>query len=249
MDALDDGISRWRRVADGIRAAILDRTLVDRLPPETDLADRYGVNRHTVRRAIAALSAEGMVRAERGRGTFINPVAPRIAYPIGARARFSENMMRQSLEPSGRLVGAQRVAADLALARRLGIAPGAPLHRLDHMSVVDGVPLSRSTSFFSAERFPGIITAYAEEGSITEALRRCGLADYRRRETRLTAERISTGDAEALGCANDAIVLVSNALDVDAQDLAVQAIRTRFLADRMELIFTNSDAAHPASPA
>ncbi|TCQ11599.1 GntR family phosphonate transport system transcriptional regulator [Rhizobium sp. PP-F2F-G36] len=243
MDGQDDGISRWRRVADGIRASIMDAVVTDRLPPETELAADYGVNRHTVRRAIAALAAEGIVRAERGRGTFVNPVEPRISYPIGTRARFSENMMRQSLEPSGRLVGSQKVSADMAMARLLGLALGAPLHRLDHMAVVDGVPLSRSTSHFSAERFPGIIAAYAQEGSITQALRRCGLADYRRRETRLTAERVSPGDADALSCAGDAIVLVTNAVDVDLEDRPVQAIRTRFLADRMELVFVNPESA------
>ena len=243
MDGQDDGISRWRRVADGIRASIMDATVTDRLPPETELATEYGVNRHTVRRAIAALAAEGVVRAERGRGTFVNPVEPRISYPIGTRARFSENMMRQSLEPTGRLVGSQKVVADMAMARLLGLAPGAPLHRLDHMAVVDGVPLSRSTSHFPAERFPGIIAAYAQEGSITQALRRCGLADYRRRETRLTAERISPSDADALSCAGDAIVLVTNAVDVDLDGRPVQAIRTRFLADRMELVFVNPESA------
>ncbi|TCM54254.1 GntR family phosphonate transport system transcriptional regulator [Rhizobium sp. PP-F2F-G48] len=243
MDRQDDGISRWRRVADGIRASILAAAVTDRLPPETELAADYGVNRHTVRRAIAALAAEGIVRAERGRGTFVNPVEPRISYPIGTRARFSENMMRQSLEPSGRLVGSQKVVADMAMARLLGLAPGAPLHRLDHMAVVDGVPLSRSTSHFSAERFPGIIAAYAQEGSITQALQRCGLADYRRRETRLTAERIAATDADALACAADAIVLVTNAVDVDLEDRPVQAIRTRFLADRMELVFANPQSA------
>ncbi|PYE46957.1 GntR family phosphonate transport system transcriptional regulator [Rhizobium sp. PP-F2F-G20b] len=243
MDGQDDGISRWRRVADGIRASIMDAVVTDRLPPETELAADYGVNRHTVRRAIAALAAEGIVRAERGRGTFVNPVEPRISYPIGTRARFSENMMRQSLEPSGRLVGSQKVSADMAMARLLGLALGAPLHRLDHMAVVDGVPLSRSTSHFSAERFPGIIAAYAQEGSITQALSRCGLADYRRRETRLTAERVSPGDADALSCPSDAIVLVTNAVDVDLEDRPVQAIRTRFLADRMELVFVNPESA------
>ncbi|KQS81263.1 phosphonate metabolism transcriptional regulator PhnF [Rhizobium sp. Leaf384] len=243
MDRQDDGVSRWRRVADGIRASITSGAVTARLPPETDLAADYGVNRHTVRRAIAALAAEGVVRAERGRGTFVNPVEPRISYPIGTRARFSENMMRQSLEPSGRLVGSQKVVADMVMARLLGLAPGAPLHRLDHMAVVDGVPLSRSTSHFSAARFPGIIAAYAQEGSITQALQRCGLSDYRRRETRLTAERIAATDADALSCAADAIVLVANAVDVDLEGRPVQAIRTRFLADRMELVFSNPESA------
>jgi GntR family phosphonate transport system transcriptional regulator len=113
---------------------------------------------------------------------------------------------------------------------------GTRLHRLDSLSVANGVPLSRSTSYFSAERFPGIIEAYAETGSITEALRREGVVDYRRRETRLTAERVSAKDAELLSCAADAVVLISKAIDVDLEERPVQFIRTKFLADRVELV-------------
>jgi GntR family phosphonate transport system transcriptional regulator len=240
MNGTDDGISRWRRVADEIRSAVSAGTFTEQLPPETELATRFGVNRHTVRRAIAALSVEGLLRAERGRGTFVNAVPQRIVYPIGTRTRFSENMMRQSLEPSGRLIQADIVAADAAQAQLFGCRMGAPLHRLERLSVVDGAPLSRSTSWFSADRFPGIIAAYAETGSITKALLQEGLEDYRRKETRLTAERITARDAEYLQCAADSIVLVSRALDVDAQDKTVQSVVTRFLADRMELVFASS---------
>lgn len=236
MDTLSDGVARWRRVADDIRSQIADGAIAELVPPETELAARYGVNRHTVRRAIAALAAEGLLRAERGRGTFVRQRPARILYPIGTRTRFSENMLRQSIEPSGRLIRADRVSADARLAGLLHCRAGAPLHRLDSLAVADGMPLSCSTSHFCAERFPGIVEAYAETGSITEALRRQGVRDYRRAQTRICAGRVAPGDAELLRCAGDAIVLVSEAVDIDVEDRPIQTIRTRFLADRMELV-------------
>ncbi|WP_421359746.1 phosphonate metabolism transcriptional regulator PhnF [Agrobacterium rosae] len=239
MNANDDGISRWRRVADGLRGAIANGEMGEQLPPETELATQFGVNRHTVRRAIAALSSDGVLRAERGRGTFVNAAKTRVAYPIGERARFSENMMQQSLAPSGRLIHAEIVAADTAQAKLLSCDLGSPLHRVEHLAVADGAPMSRSVSLFSADRFPGIIAGYAETGSITKALEREGLADYRRQETRLTAERVSARDVELLNCAADSIVLVSQAVDVDMDSKPIQSIVTRFLADRMELVFSN----------
>jgi GntR family transcriptional regulator, phosphonate transport system regulatory protein len=240
MSADGEGITRWRRVADDIRSNISEGIISDALPSEIELAARYGVNRHTVRRAIAALTADGLLRVERGRGTFVNNKPKRIVYPIGSRTRFSENMLKQSLEPSGRLIKSDYVLADSVMAALLECRIGTRLHRLDSLSVADGIPLSRSTSYFSAERFPGIIEAYAETGSITEALRREGVVDYRRRETRLTAERASAKDAELLSCAADAIVLISKATDVDLEGQPVQFIRTKFLADRVELVMLQS---------
>lgn len=242
MNGFADGVTRWRRIADDVRSQIGDGTLTGALPPEIALASKYHVNRHTVRRALASLTAEGLIRAERGRGTFVTSAPARIIYPIGPRTRFSENMLKQSIEPAGRLIRAERLSADPPVAAMLECRVGARLHRIESLSVADGLPLSRSTSYFPAERFPDIVGAYAETGSITEALRRAGVSDYKRRETRITADRVSAEDAEVLSCAADSIVLVSRAIDEDLAGRPIQAIRTKFLADRMELVMRQESA-------
>jgi GntR family transcriptional repressor for pyruvate dehydrogenase complex len=56
--------------ADALRRAILGGELVpgSRLPPERELATRFGVNRVTVRTALARLATEGLLRARQGSG-------------------------------------------------------------------------------------------------------------------------------------------------------------------------------------
>ncbi|WP_104175685.1 FadR/GntR family transcriptional regulator [Arthrobacter sp. Y81] len=44
------------------------------LPRELDLTMQHEVSRMTVREAVKTLEAQGMVRIERGRGTFVNPL-------------------------------------------------------------------------------------------------------------------------------------------------------------------------------
>ena len=92
-EKLFGGIAMWRRIADTIRLDIVGgkRARGEKLPGEMALAERFAVNRHTVRRAIAALTAEGVVRAEQGRGTFVDQ-AKRLSYRIGRRTRFSEGL-------------------------------------------------------------------------------------------------------------------------------------------------------------
>ncbi|NDV88542.1 phosphonate metabolism transcriptional regulator PhnF [Aurantimonas aggregata] len=239
MDDTADGIARWRKVADEIRAMIgaAGAGAPDRLPVETELAARFGVNRHTVRRAIAALAAEGLLRPERGRGTFVERRPDRIVYPVGARTRFTENISQNARQAAGRLIGSGRESADRHIANQLQLAPGAALVRLESLNVADGVPLSVGTSWFPADRFPRIVAAYAETGSITKALAAHGVADYARRSTRITAERVAHDDAEHLGCASDAIVIVSESANYDADGVPIQFSRSRFLADRVELVF------------
>ena len=73
------GVTLWRQVADGIERGIANGSFVagEKLPGEMEIAGTYRVNRHTVRRALATLAERGLVRAERGSGTYVE--APKLA--------------------------------------------------------------------------------------------------------------------------------------------------------------------------
>lgn len=69
----DDGTPYYVQLASVIRRQIADETLNvgDRLPTLKDLVATFGVSPMTVRHAIAGLEKEGLISAERGRGTFV----------------------------------------------------------------------------------------------------------------------------------------------------------------------------------
>lgn len=228
------GISLWRQIADQIRQAIGSGEFTEKLPPEMALAERFGVNRHTVRGAISALVQEGVLRAEQGRGTFVER-KQRLAYPIGVRTRFSEGLEGQVKERRGILLYHAVEPASEPVAEALGIEIGANVVRLETVSEADGRPVSRATSFFDAKRFAGINSAYAKSGSVTIALKRFGVSDYFRRSTRISARHASDSDLADLRLSPGAIVLVTIYANVDAEGRPVQFSETRFAADLVEL--------------
>jgi len=230
------GIALWRQIADRIRQGISSGLAGEdgRLPPEIALAERYGVNRHTVRAAIAALVQEGVLRAEQGRGTFVEK-RRRLAYPIGARTRFSEGLAGQAQDRRGHLIAHVREAADAAVAEALGLPAGAPVVRLETLSEADGRPVSRARSWFDATRFSGIERHYAETGSITASFKALGIDDYFRKSTIVSARHADPDDLKDLKLAPGAIVLVTVAVNIDAEQRPVQYSQTRFAADRVEL--------------
>ena len=230
------GIAVWRQIMETLKAEIVSGAFEkgSRLPPEAEMAVRFGVNRHTVRRAIAALTAEGIVRADQGRGTFVAS-AP-LSYPIGPRTRFSEIVSGQDRAPAGRLIGSSLEEADALLAHQLQVSLGTLLIRVETLRVADGVPMIAATSWFEQARVPNFVADYAESGSITTALARAGITDYRRKETRLTAELVEARDAQQLGLALGQPVLVMESVNLDTAGKPIQVTRARVAADRVQLV-------------
>jgi len=230
------GVALWRQIADLIRSDIATGVAGQdgRLPPEMELAKRYGVNRHTVRSAIAALEQEGVLRSEQGRGTFVRR-RKRLSYPIAKRTRFSAGLGNQAGSTRTRLLESAEEAASEAVADNLGIAIGNPVIRLDTVSEADGVPVSRATSWFDANRFAGIDKAFGEHASITKALAACGVTDYVRQSTVIEARHASGEDIQLLRLSAGAIVLVTRAVNADSDDNPIQYAESRFAADRVEL--------------
>lgn len=231
-----EGVAAWRQIVDGIEADIGQERLTpgDRLPSEAQLAARFGVNRHTVRRALGVLASRGLVRATQGKGTFVE--ARPLAYPIGPRMRFSEIVFGAGREASSEMIAAREISADAWAASRLGVAPGSPVLEIETRRKADEIPLSVGRAIFPLPRFAGLDAHYARTGSITRALLACGVADYTRLTTKITARATSPTEAAMLDLAPGRIVMVTDAVNVDAQGVRIQALWGLFPADRVELV-------------
>jgi len=245
MTLLDDdtGVALWRRVADaierdiahGIHAAGL------RLPGEMEMAEAYRVNRHTVRRAIASLAERGLVRAERGSGTYVE--APRLAYPLRSRTRFSEIVGAGGREPRGQLIATTREAASSELARRLGLKAGDELIRIEALRLADRAPICIGTTWLAAARFPDAGAVYERVRSMTEVLAHFGIRDYSRATTRISAAIVDATDAARLNLSLGRPILVVESTDVDADGQPVLTTRARFAAERVEFVIEGAASA------
>lgn len=236
------GIALWRQIADAIRAGI-SSGLGDedgKLPPENDLAEQFGVNRHTVRSAISALVSEGILRAEQGRGTFI--IAPsRLTYPIGPRTRFSTGLEGQAQQRSTKLLSHERCPANKEVSQKLGLEEGAPVFVLRTVSYGDDIPLTRATSWFDASSFPDFVDHFKASQSVTKAFEACGLADYVRQSTLVESYHATMDDMEIMNLSPGAIVLVTHAINTDLSNRPVEYSKTRFSADRVNLQLTHEN--------
>ena len=204
----------------------------DRLPTEADLAARFGVNRHTVRHALADLAARGLVHARRGAGVFVT--ARPVDYPLGRRVRFHQAVEAQGQVPSRQLTRIETRPADRAEAEALALAPGDPVHVVEGVSSADGQPLAAFRSVFPGW-LDGLPGALRQGNSVTAALAACGVADYTRAVTRLTAKSARAVLALRLHLPEGAPILRAVAINVDPAGRPVEYGTTWFAGDRVSL--------------
>lgn len=237
LKSAQGGVALWRQIADAIRLDIVGGKLAngDRLPTEALLATRFSANRHTVRRALAVLAEEGVVIAEQGRGTFVKSIR-RLSYPIGKRTRFREGLKGQANSVVTNTLGDRIDNASAQVAEALGLKPGAKVVRLEAVSLADGVPLSRSTTWLAYRQFPDFAARLTELNSITRAFESYGFPDYVRATTRISARHADVEETRLLGLAPGAIVLVSEAVNADPDGNPLSYALSRFPAERMELV-------------
>ncbi|GAB5445497.1 phosphonate metabolism transcriptional regulator PhnF [Gymnodinialimonas sp.] len=211
----------------------------DRLPTEAQLAERFGVNRHTVRRALGHLAERDIVFARRGAGVFVRHVPT--PYPIGRRVRFHQNLLATNRVPERRILHMETRAASSDEARALALDMPAQVHVYEGLSLSDSVPLASFRSVFPAARFPGLLEVLRRTKSVTETFAAQGVTDYTRSRTEVTARLATKPEAALLELAPGEPVLGTISVNVDQDGAPIEYGRTWFAADRVTLTLSALD--------
>jgi GntR family phosphonate transport system transcriptional regulator len=215
------------------------------LPTEAAYAARFGVNRHTVRQALAAMADAGIVHARRGAGVFVT--AKPADYPLGRRVRFHQAISASGRTPSRSVTRMETRVASLPERQALGLDEDAMVHVFEGVSLSDAQPIATFRSVFPAARLPGLLEVLADEPSVTKALAACGVSDYIRVQTRLTARVADAVLALALQIKPGAPVLQSVAVNVDTAGVPVEFGTTWFAGDKVALTVA-PETAGPVQP-
>jgi GntR family transcriptional regulator, phosphonate transport system regulatory protein len=225
----------WKAIADALRSDLAEGRYVpgNKLPTEAALAERFGVNRHTVRHGLAALIDEGLIRTRRGAGAFV--AATPTDYPIGTRVRFHANLIAAGRTPEKRILHIEERAAIEGEAKALDLGSGDLVCAYHGLSLADAQPIAVFESLFPLSRLVGISDALNDTSSVTEALKAVGVSDYTRASTRLTAVRATATHALHLHLNEGDPLLRSTGVNVDENRRPVEYGRTWFAGDRVTL--------------
>jgi GntR family transcriptional regulator len=125
----------------------------DRLPTESGLIEEYQVSRITVRQALSALAAEGLIERRQGRGTFVSERRTRKRHFEGTTHLTGslDELIEMGLDTPVKTLEMHRVEADTHEAELLQIKVGEPVYRLKRVRLRDGKPYSFLVNYLPAE--------------------------------------------------------------------------------------------------
>lgn len=237
----EPGRSFWARIANELAQAIGQGLYApgERLPSEHLLAQQFGVNRHTIRRSLASLGQQGLVRSTQGSGTYVEDFA--VDLVLGKRTRHRQSLSQAGLRGSLQVLHARELRADAGQARALRVRVGSRLLHLTVLGEGEGQPLHVSERYFPLPRFTGLDRHLMESGSITQAFAMLGVADYTRQSSRISARMPDADVAAWLRQPVTRPALQVTSVNIDAQGLPIEYACTWFAGDRVTLMVEHDD--------
>ena len=164
--ALSGPSPKYYQVSQSLRQQILSGALAPdtQIPAEDKLVEAYGVSRGTVRKAVRILEAEGLLRREQGRGTFINP--PRTALNSFSLVDFEQYVLRQNRQPSTQTLVQEVIGATDEIAARLALEPGHPVIHIAQLRLADRIPVIFEERYVDQRLCPDLLNDNLDTQSV-----------------------------------------------------------------------------------
>ena len=204
-----------------------------KLPTESDLARRFGVNRHTVRRALLSLKQGGLIASQRGAGVYV--LHGKTDYKIGERVRFHQNLLDSGRSPSREWLAITTRNPDTKEIRALKLSKGEEVHIYEGKSFADNVPIALFKSVFPAKRFPDLPEKLMVNQSLTTSLKDSVIDDYTRLSTQISTVLPSPTQRSQLKLNQDIPLLKTLSINVDLLGNRIEFGTTWFASDRVSL--------------
>ena len=236
VDRLLAGLPLYAQIVEALLARIErgELSVGDRLPPERELSETLGVNRLTLRRALRELEGRGLVRRRPGLGTFV--AEPKIERQAGWLVSFTRGLKQRGYTPGARLLSIDTRPVDALQARDLRLPVSAMVYVVVRLRTMNAEPVLLEHYTLAQQRFAGLERFDLETRSLFEVLEtEFGVSLARARQS---LEPIIAGPQEAdlLGIAPGAPLMLEHRLSFDARDQPVELGRDVYRGDRFRFV-------------
>ena len=222
------------QVADWLESMIKEEgyQINTKLPSEGDLAQKFQLNRNTIRHAISLLVQKGFVEKQKGVGTFVKRKTPLLPiHKFGRMASFVDDFNLNNIEIEDRVILKKKIMAGNELAEKLDIKPEDYVLQIDRVRIADKAPLIFERQFYSFRDF-GELLEMEIKGSMYQILTKHFAADLNRSIQTLCAINMAKEIAQVLKISKNTPCLFLESLAYNSQNVCIEVLQSFYRGDR-----------------
>ena len=185
------------------------------IPSESDLMQRFGISRGTVRRAIRTLVEEGYLTTRKGSGTYVAEgglARPGMRRPLS----FAALLSGRGVSFSTKVLCKEVVSAPASVSAHLGLRAGSEVMFMRRVRSVGGTAVVCQESWENLDACPGLESSDFERESLFDAVERCSGRAITSSTAHYSATKAGTEHGGFLSCEpNDAVLVLEQVISLD----------------------------------
>lgn len=206
----------------------------DRLPGDHELCEMYDVSRTVVRQALRELEFEGVIRREKGRGTFVADRRTSRGFGHALLGTF-EDIQTAGRQQESIVLRRELVDASPVVARDLRLRDPERVVEIERLRLVDGEPWAITRTQLPRDVGEQLLDVELRNVSIYGVLEREFGVQFERAERTVEAELADARASAALGLPVGAAVLVMRSVSFDPTGRPIERFTGVHRGDRSRL--------------
>ncbi len=207
----------------------------EQLPSEVELAKMCGVNRNTLRQAIGELTAAGLLRKEKGTGTFVScPPTNGFRHKLARISSFTDMLGQSGIKAETRVISKQVENADNSVVSHLFLGSSKKVIVIRRVRAGNGTPYIYEESYLPADKFEGILNLDLT-GSMYDLMSKHFRVELARGKQTIRAVNLSLAIAKILSVAVNSAAIFAEYITYDEKSMPIELLHSYYRGDKYTL--------------
>lgn len=205
-----------------------------KLPSERELAEKFEVQRDTIRAALDFLLQKKLIYVKEKSGYYVSP--KRLKVDLNDLRSTGSILVSLGKDTSVNLLEFDLIKADRKLAEKIMIAEGAEVYRLIRLRYEDRTPFAVERSYITYEYAPGLKPEDLEHGSLYRVLKNNFNISFNYSNQRVSVVNATGLEAELLNVNKYTPLMKFEGLVYDKKDRMVEYFDNITLMEKIEFV-------------
>ncbi|NNL75583.1 MAG: GntR family transcriptional regulator [Desulfobacterales bacterium] len=207
----------------------------EKLPSEVELSQTCGVNRNTLRQAIAELTAAGLLRKEKGTGTFVSAPSPSgVKHKLERISSFKDMLGQSSIKAKTKVISKRVENADDHVASALFLGSSKKVIVVERIRAGNGTPYIYEESYLPADMFDGILELNLTGSMYDLISERFNIVLARSKQT-ISAVNTIPKIAKILKVPVNSAAIFAESLTFDSKSMPIELLYSYYRGDKTTL--------------